>query len=544
MNLDTYLTVDFLGAAEDQVVVDDDSGEGIFGLNAKLIYRAPHSGRFRIVVNDAGGSLGGTGGYLLRVTEAPLGAIPATIAPSLTTVESPFGTMALYESRRYPFSIEFPASWSAQPGETLGVTALFGGALGEQFGIVEEDAEALGVGEVILEEYVDAVLSVVETITPGLEIESRDQITTAQGLPAQVVVMSFFGGLAKGKRLFVLSEDRIGFSATYQAATEVFSALEPLINYSFSTFRIGEREATPDDVTSATAAFNDGFALVSEEQHEKAIELFDEAVRLNPGLAEAYLKRGGAYAVLGELDNALHDYSESIRLSPLQPNAYFVRGLLFILLGQYNEAVADLNQVIRLDPQNVQAYRFRGISHSYLEEFGLAIEDYTRAIELDSSLIEALGARGIIYWRLGQVENALTDFTSSIDLLPDDPSAYNTRALVHVSAGNLEQALADANRALELSPSAAYILDTRAYVYLKSADYENAKLDYEAIFAQGEEIIVAELGASVVYANLGDADKAKPLLQKWIEQARNFSDPDPQYADIIALAEQALARLE
>lgn len=68
LNVDAFIRVDYLGARDDQVVVDDDSGRGIFGLNAALVYRAPHSGPFIIVASDASGLA--LGGYLLTVADA------------------------------------------------------------------------------------------------------------------------------------------------------------------------------------------------------------------------------------------------------------------------------------------------------------------------------------------------------------------------------------------------------------------------------------------------------------------------------------------
>ena len=63
--IDPHLTVDFGGAAEDEIVTDDDSGGGLFGLEAVLTYEAPHAGLYYIVVEDT--TSGDIGGYFLSV---------------------------------------------------------------------------------------------------------------------------------------------------------------------------------------------------------------------------------------------------------------------------------------------------------------------------------------------------------------------------------------------------------------------------------------------------------------------------------------------
>lgn len=65
--IDPYLTVDFIGASDAEVATDDDGGGGLFGLNARLTYTAPHRGDYFVVVEDAEYEVGG---YLLTVTEA------------------------------------------------------------------------------------------------------------------------------------------------------------------------------------------------------------------------------------------------------------------------------------------------------------------------------------------------------------------------------------------------------------------------------------------------------------------------------------------
>jgi len=63
--IDAYLTIDYLGATEDDVLWDDDGGGGVFGLDASLEYTAPHAGTFLIVVEDS--AQYEFGGYLLTV---------------------------------------------------------------------------------------------------------------------------------------------------------------------------------------------------------------------------------------------------------------------------------------------------------------------------------------------------------------------------------------------------------------------------------------------------------------------------------------------
>ena len=78
-------------------------------------------------------------------------------------------------------------------------------------------------------------------------------------------------------------------------------------------------------------------------------------LRLNR--AYAYNNRGFAYYNLGEHRRAIQDYDEALRLDPGYALAYSNRGVAYYLSGYTAQAIEDLDQALRLnDPQ--LAHRF------------------------------------------------------------------------------------------------------------------------------------------------------------------------------------------
>ena len=240
--LDPLVKVDFPGATVAQVLSDDNSGGGLFGTNAKLTYRAPQTGTYSIIIQDAVGNV--FGGYVLTVSEAPPGAAavsPPDVAP-VVTVDSPFGPMAVYESAQYPFSIQYPADWTEQE-PPADVTPRFYGPLGSTLLIGEAETSELGV--LTLTQFVDLTLDVLQTSLSGYELVSREQIVTAQGIAVEEVEFTAYGGTIKQRLLFYLHEGTIGFIATYTASTARHEELAPMIDYSFGTFEVEEPASAP-----------------------------------------------------------------------------------------------------------------------------------------------------------------------------------------------------------------------------------------------------------------------------------------------------------
>ena len=236
-NFDPFVQVDFPGSVSSQVLFDDDSGGGLFGLSSKLVHRAPTGSDYYIIVSDQG-DVPAVGGYILTVESASPEAQFVT-PETVEIVDSPHGPMTLHKNDHYGFSVQYPVNWQAEALDpALGIAGYYVGPQGAYVAIVEEDLIALGFGETTLEEYQGITMDVVSSLLPGFELISEMQTTTSQGFPAVLLEISGLGGSVLSKRLIHVNEDSVGFSVAYVALKERFEELELLIDYSLGTFRI------------------------------------------------------------------------------------------------------------------------------------------------------------------------------------------------------------------------------------------------------------------------------------------------------------------
>jgi tetratricopeptide (TPR) repeat protein len=158
-----------------------------------------------------------------------------------------------------------------------------------------------------------------------------------------------------------------------------------------------------------------------------------------------YYQRGLAN-VNGDQAQAFADFNEAIRLDPRNANAYVGRGSVRFDGG----AMADYSEAIRLDPNNFEAYVRRAFVQ---QDDAAAIADYDQAIRIRPNDAEIWGQRAARHWNLGNREQAFRDADESIRLNPRDARAWFDRGLFHRRAGNTAQAEADFARALRLDPS-------------------------------------------------------------------------------------------
>jgi lipoprotein NlpI len=102
----------------------------------------------------------------------------------------------------------------------------------------------------------------------------------------------------------------------------------------------------------AAHALNDRGAVYSdgEGDYDKAIQDYDQAIRLLPDYEGAYNNRGNAYARKGDYDRAMQDFNQAIRLNPDHDSPYLGRAGVYDDQGEHDRAMQDLDHAIRLHP--------------------------------------------------------------------------------------------------------------------------------------------------------------------------------------------------
>ena len=217
---------------------------------SSLEWTPSESGTYYLIVEGGDGAFNPEGTYILTVsdqmpspTPSPTPIPPGPSPTPLTIQDGPYGPMALYESADHPFSIQYPAGWTQSHGQPEpGVVTSLVGPVGETLTIVEEAGMSLEDG-LTLDDYVDAVLDVVGAVAFNYELESRDRISTPQGLAAELVEYTTLGGTFRATIFIYLDGDGVGFHVTYSALTPRHAELGELVAYSLSTFQ--DRSAPP-----------------------------------------------------------------------------------------------------------------------------------------------------------------------------------------------------------------------------------------------------------------------------------------------------------
>jgi tetratricopeptide (TPR) repeat protein len=179
-----------------------------------------------------------------------------------------------------------------------------------------------------------------------------------------------------------------------------------------------------------------GAAYYFMSDSDRAIENYDQSIKLDPTHAQAYTNRGAVYKKTGRHELALADESEAIRRDPTVPEFFDNRGLSYEANGDYDRAIADFNEAIRLRPQ-ANFITNRGDCYNGKHDYDRAIADYDRALKLDPGFYLAYNNRAVAYRGKGDLDYAIADLEQTLRVNPRMDSAAEYLAKLRLERDRL-----------------------------------------------------------------------------------------------------------
>jgi Tfp pilus assembly protein PilF len=158
---------------------------------------------------------------------------------------------------------------------------------------------------------------------------------------------------------------------------------------------------------------NRGVVLMRQGEYDRAIEAFDEAIRLKPSYANAYANRASVYLKKGDYARAVQDYDEAVRLNPGLEVVWHGRCWAQAILGELQPALEACNKALQSGINNAAAHDSLGLIHLKMEQPGVAIGDYDAALRANPKLASALYGRGLARLKTGDQAGSDADIAAA-----------------------------------------------------------------------------------------------------------------------------------
>ncbi|KAK0165064.1 hypothetical protein PV328_003619 [Microctonus aethiopoides] len=108
-------------------------------------------------------------------------------------------------------------------------------------------------------------------------------------------------------------------------------------------------QPTEDEINESQVKRSEAVSAFVEKDYDKAINLYTEAIILNPHAALLYAKRGQIYLALNKPNACIRDCNKALELNPDSAAGHKFRGRANQLLGNWEEAANDLRLACQFD---------------------------------------------------------------------------------------------------------------------------------------------------------------------------------------------------
>lgn len=187
----------------------------------------------------------------------------------------------------------------------------------------------------------------------------------------------------------------------------------------------------------------------------QAARLLDEALRLQPALAEAWNERGGLALAAKKPEEALEHFEQALASQPDLLYALLNAAQTAAQLNRLDQAAAYYRRARAAHPRSADAANGLGLTLAKQNESREAEALLREAVALDPALASAWNNLAVLLLRLGRKDEAVAALEQGIAQAPADEGLYLNLGRLWVQSGDRAKAADTMRRLLKQNPASA-----------------------------------------------------------------------------------------
>ncbi|MEW6127007.1 MAG: tetratricopeptide repeat protein [Acidobacteriota bacterium] len=219
--------------------------------------------------------------------------------------------------------------------------------------------------------------------------------------------------------------------------------------------------------------------LMEELIQERNVVLFNSEIRNKnisfafkegtyPPSLESHYSRGVAYYQSGDLKKAVNAWEETVKLFPEDADTYLSLGIVYIQLDKFYKALKCLNKGIRLSADASDAHYYLGYTHYKLQHWQQAEIAFEQAIEINKKDVASYFSLALMYVEMAYRKKSKKEkcFNKAFEICKRlvennrlNKADLNDLGMIYNWLGKLEEAEKVLEKALKLDPNDAAVLN-------------------------------------------------------------------------------------
>ncbi len=271
---------------------------------------------------------------------------------------------------------------------------------------------------------------------------------------------------------------------------------------------------------------------------DTAVDLFNQALAIDPEYAGAYAGLGQAYvfrsffAEVAWADSARVASQKAIELDPNFADGHYALGFAMWQAGDYDGAVENAERALELNPNYARATEGLAFSLYELGRLDEAVIAAKRAVALEPTNGQFYQLVGTIYIDLIDYDEAERWFRRRITIEPDNGSSHAFIGYVHFLRGDLAQAAEEIELARSLEPLSMDVMIAQMRLELERENYEAARPLIETFVLGLAPQFQPLTYLGFIHQKLGNDAEAQELLEEAERRARAQIEPTGQARQI------------
>ena len=275
------------------------------------------------------------------------------------------------------------------------------------------------------------------------------------------------------------------------------------------------------------------------EKMQRAVELLDRAIEIDPAYAPAYSARAKAVTLLSDrpgsygtipakeaLERSTADIDKALELDPELADAHAVKGLINADTGRPDFAISSLRRALELNPNSLDARNWLALALSFNGRLRDVADQLKKLVEIDPLYRPGVNNTLVYLLRIGDKETARAVSERYIAVVDDESEKVRVRSN---GLWNIDRRLADSllmQETLDVEEMDRGEIDALRWGYLSLGivDDYTGKADVLPAFAPW----IPFLG--------GDLEKAVSLARQSVADFPDFFVAHTQYIQILSNA--------
>jgi TolB-like protein/DNA-binding winged helix-turn-helix (wHTH) protein/Tfp pilus assembly protein PilF len=281
----------------------------------------------------------------------------------------------------------------------------------------------------------------------------------------------------------------------------------------------------------------------SQEGLTKAINYYQAAIEKDPHYALAYAGLADCYSIIGSAivgtvpaadvaPKARAAALKSLELDSTLAEAHTsLATVRFNYDWDWNSAASGFRRAVELNPSYATAYQRNSLYLMSMGRTSESVAEMNRAHELDPLSISTNFSLGWRFYMAREYDQAIEQLRNTIDMDPIFVLPHLVLGQAYEQKKAFDQAISELRRAADISQNSPPVLAALARTYAVSGKTTEARNLLDQLMQQAKKQYVSPFYVAVVYAGLGENDKAMDWLEKAYSDHSNaivFLKVDPQ----------------